>query len=312
MRFLTRCRSTPRSGEEWDDLQKQLKKAIQIVKKHGGENVTLLVTVIGGEQTNALTMLVTSENWTKFGQIQEAVYGDPKMQALMAKPRRSRPGRSTPHRRSNSEPPPKRAGGPMGCPPRYLSIAAGAAQGRSGGVTSCLRCHKVEHCTHLSRLLAPSSSSDFSSHFSSDFSSELVSDFSSDSPDFLSDFSSDFSSFLPYFSQAACTSLRASSSVHSVPASLNCCWTARIASSSLPRRGTSTPSGNSDSCSSARCAGRRLPRGLLRLPPYIHLKARPTYTPPSGSAACGASRLSGRRCRSYAPNRYSPLTGIVQ
>ena len=26
-------------------------------------------------------MLVTSENWTKFGQIQEAVYGDPKMQA---------------------------------------------------------------------------------------------------------------------------------------------------------------------------------------------------------------------------------------
>jgi hypothetical protein len=29
-------------------------------------------------------MLVTAENWTKFGQIQEAVYGDPKMQALMA------------------------------------------------------------------------------------------------------------------------------------------------------------------------------------------------------------------------------------
>ena len=73
----------PRSGEVWDDLQKQLKKAIEIVKKHGGENVTLLVTVIGGQQTNALTMLVTAENWTKFGQIQEAVYGDPKMQALM-------------------------------------------------------------------------------------------------------------------------------------------------------------------------------------------------------------------------------------
>jgi len=73
----------PRSGEVWEELQKQLKKAIQIVKKHGGENVTLLVTVIGGQQTNALTMLVTAENWTKFGQIQEAVYGDPKMQALL-------------------------------------------------------------------------------------------------------------------------------------------------------------------------------------------------------------------------------------
>jgi hypothetical protein len=74
----------PRSGDVWDPLQKQLKKAIEIVKKHGGENVTLLVTVIGGQQTNALTMLVTAENWTKFGQIQEAVYGDPKMQELMA------------------------------------------------------------------------------------------------------------------------------------------------------------------------------------------------------------------------------------
>jgi hypothetical protein len=74
----------PRSGEVWDDLQKQLKKAMAIVKKHGAENVTLLVTVIGGPQTNALTMLTTAENWTRFGQIQEAVYGDPKMQALLA------------------------------------------------------------------------------------------------------------------------------------------------------------------------------------------------------------------------------------
>ena len=41
------------------------------------------MTVIGGQQTNALTMLVTAESWTKFGQIQEAVYGDPKMQELM-------------------------------------------------------------------------------------------------------------------------------------------------------------------------------------------------------------------------------------
>jgi hypothetical protein len=73
----------PRSGEVWDELQKQLKKSIEIVKKHGGENVTLLVTVIGGQQTNSLTMLVTAESWTRFGQIQEAVYGDPKMQALM-------------------------------------------------------------------------------------------------------------------------------------------------------------------------------------------------------------------------------------
>jgi hypothetical protein len=84
MTIVNAVRINPRSGEVWDQLQKQLKTAIQIVKKHGGENVTLLVTVIGGQQTNALTMLVTAENWTKFGQIQEKVYGDPKMQALLA------------------------------------------------------------------------------------------------------------------------------------------------------------------------------------------------------------------------------------
>jgi hypothetical protein len=99
----------PRSGEVWEELQKQLKKAIQIVKKHGGENVTLLVTVIGGQQTNVLTMLVTAENWTKFGQIQEAVYGDPKMQALLAETGKIATWRSTPRRRSNSDPRAKNA-----------------------------------------------------------------------------------------------------------------------------------------------------------------------------------------------------------
>jgi hypothetical protein len=84
MTIVTAVAIRPRSGDVWDELQKQLKKSMEIVKEHGGENVTLLVTLIGGQQTNALTMLVTAENWTKFGQIQEAVYGDPKMQALMA------------------------------------------------------------------------------------------------------------------------------------------------------------------------------------------------------------------------------------
>jgi hypothetical protein len=83
MTIVTAVAIHPRSGEVWDELQKQLKKGIEIVKKHGGENVTLLATVIGGQQTNALTMLVTAENWTRFGQVQEAVYGDPEMQALL-------------------------------------------------------------------------------------------------------------------------------------------------------------------------------------------------------------------------------------
>jgi hypothetical protein len=83
MTIVTAVAIHPHSGEVWDELQKQLKKSSEIIKKHGGENVTLLVTLIGGQQTNALTMLITSENWTKFGQVQEAVYGDPKMQELL-------------------------------------------------------------------------------------------------------------------------------------------------------------------------------------------------------------------------------------
>ena len=69
----------------WEELQKQLKKAITNRQKDtAAKMVTLLVTVIGGQQDERSDELVTSENWTKFGQIQEAVYGDPKMQALMA------------------------------------------------------------------------------------------------------------------------------------------------------------------------------------------------------------------------------------
>jgi len=74
----------PRSPEVWDELQKLLKKGKAIIEKHGGENVTLLVTLIGGQQTNDLTMLITAESWTKFGQVQEAVYGDSEMLALLA------------------------------------------------------------------------------------------------------------------------------------------------------------------------------------------------------------------------------------
>ena len=35
-------------------------------------------------------LLVTSENWTKYGQVQEAFYGDPKVQALMSRGREDR------------------------------------------------------------------------------------------------------------------------------------------------------------------------------------------------------------------------------
>ena len=83
MAILTAVTIQPRSAEVWDDLQKVLKRIKEMVVKKGGENVTVLATVIGGEATNQLVFLASSENWSKYGQVQEAFYGDPKAQALL-------------------------------------------------------------------------------------------------------------------------------------------------------------------------------------------------------------------------------------
>jgi sugar phosphate isomerase/epimerase len=73
----------PNAGVAWDDLQKQLKKACDLARKHGAENVTVLATMIGGPATNTIGVLSTSEDWARFGQIQQTLMGDPEMQAAM-------------------------------------------------------------------------------------------------------------------------------------------------------------------------------------------------------------------------------------
>jgi hypothetical protein len=73
----------PNPGVKWDDLQKLLKKGCDLARKHGAENVTVLVTMVGGKATNTISILSSSEDWTKYGQIQQATMDDPKMQAVM-------------------------------------------------------------------------------------------------------------------------------------------------------------------------------------------------------------------------------------
>ena len=73
----------PRPGVKWDDVQKQLKKACDLSRKHGAENVTVLATTIGGAATNTIGLLSTVEDWARFGQVQQALMGDPEMQASM-------------------------------------------------------------------------------------------------------------------------------------------------------------------------------------------------------------------------------------
>ena len=44
----------PNPGVKWEDVQKQLKKACDLARKHGAEDVTVMVTMIGGRATNTI------------------------------------------------------------------------------------------------------------------------------------------------------------------------------------------------------------------------------------------------------------------
>ena len=73
----------PRPGVEWGDVQKQIKKACDLARKHGAENVTVLVTMIEGPATNTIGVLSTTEDWAKYGKVQQAFLNDPKVQAVL-------------------------------------------------------------------------------------------------------------------------------------------------------------------------------------------------------------------------------------
>ena len=62
----------PNPGVKWEDVQKQIKKACDLARKHGAENVTVTVTMIGGRATNTIGVTSSAEDWTRFGQVQQA------------------------------------------------------------------------------------------------------------------------------------------------------------------------------------------------------------------------------------------------
>ena len=76
----------PKPGASWDDLQKTLKRGNDLVRKHGGENVTTLATMAAGPATGTVTLLYTAADWASYGRLQDELMADPEMQALMADP----------------------------------------------------------------------------------------------------------------------------------------------------------------------------------------------------------------------------------
>jgi hypothetical protein len=85
MTIITTVLIEPLSAEVWPDLEKQLATQLsQIASKHGVEIVTMSAGFVGGQMTKTIRLVATAANWTKYGQVKVAVYGDPDVQAKMA------------------------------------------------------------------------------------------------------------------------------------------------------------------------------------------------------------------------------------
>jgi hypothetical protein len=70
-------------GVAWDTVQKQLKRASELARKHGAENVTVLVNMVGGPGTNSIGLLTTAKDWATYGQIQQSLSTDPDYATLL-------------------------------------------------------------------------------------------------------------------------------------------------------------------------------------------------------------------------------------
>jgi hypothetical protein len=73
----------PNPGVAWDDIQKQLKRASKLARKHGAENVTVLVNMVGGQATNAIVLQMTSQDWATYGKSQQSLTTDPDFAGLL-------------------------------------------------------------------------------------------------------------------------------------------------------------------------------------------------------------------------------------
>jgi hypothetical protein len=85
----------PKPGASWEDISKHIKKGMDLSRKHGGQNVTAMVGMAAGPATGTVTILSTTADWTLYGHLQDALMGDPEMQALMADPNSPITGWST-------------------------------------------------------------------------------------------------------------------------------------------------------------------------------------------------------------------------
>jgi hypothetical protein len=73
----------PNPGVTWEDVQKLTMKACDLARKHGAEEVTVQVTVLGGPASNTIGVLASGEYGGRFHEIEQALLNDPEMQAVL-------------------------------------------------------------------------------------------------------------------------------------------------------------------------------------------------------------------------------------
>ena len=73
----------PNPGVKREEVQKLINTASDLARTHGAENVTVLVTMLGGPTTNTIGVLASAEDGGRYGKIQHALLDDPKMQAIL-------------------------------------------------------------------------------------------------------------------------------------------------------------------------------------------------------------------------------------
>jgi hypothetical protein len=76
----------PKPDAAPDEVLKLLGKAADLARKAGAENVTAVTTVIGGPVTGTTGLMSTTPDWTRYGQVLDALMADPELQAMLADP----------------------------------------------------------------------------------------------------------------------------------------------------------------------------------------------------------------------------------
>jgi hypothetical protein len=71
----------PLPGADPAEIQKVLREACAMARKHGAENVTVL-SMATGAPNNTISVMSSTKDWIHYGQVRQAIEDDPKFKAL--------------------------------------------------------------------------------------------------------------------------------------------------------------------------------------------------------------------------------------